>query len=174
MKISMIVAMTKDRVIGAKNTLPWYLPEDLKKFRELTTGHPILMGRRTFESLPRVLPNRDHYIITRNAEYKSANAAALGSDRVFVAGTPEEAMATVKASLLRDPDPAASDEVFVIGGGEIFRQMLPSADRLYITLVKEDIPGDTYFPAIEPAQWVETDRKVFDKFDFVVYDRVKG
>jgi len=170
MKTSIIVAMARNQVIGAKNSLPWYLPEDLKKFRELTTGHPILMGRKTFESLPRVLPNRDHYIITRNAEYKNTSAAAQGSDRVFVAGTPEEAIDMVRESIKNNP--SASDEIFVIGGGEIFRQMLPYADRIYVTFVKEDIAGDTCFPVIEPLQWRETDRQVFDRFDFVVYDRI--
>ena len=170
MKISMIAAMTPTRVIGAKNSLPWYLPEDLKKFRELTTGHPILMGRKTFESLPRVLPDRDHYIITRNADYKNVNPAARDSDRVFTAGTPEEAIGMAKENLRLHP--ASSDEVFVIGGGEVFRQMLPFADRIYITFVKEDIEGDTYFPVMEPAEWKETERRVFDRFDFAVYDRI--
>ncbi len=172
MKISMIVAMTPDRVIGTKNALPWYLPEDLKKFRELTTGHPILMGRKTFESLPRVLPNRDHYVVTRNADYKNASEAARGSDRVFVAATPEEALEKIRAR--QAADSAVPDEIFVIGGGEIFRQMLPSADRLYVTLVKETIAGDTYFPPIPPEQWKETDRTIFDRFDFIVYDRISG
>lgn len=170
MKISIIVAMTQNRVIGAKNSLPWYLPEDLKKFRELTTGHPMLMGRKTFESLPRVLPGRDHYVITRNADYKKTNAMAQNSDRVFVAQTPAEAISMVNECLSQTP--GSSEEIFVIGGGEIFTQMLSLADRLYITYVKEDIEGDTFFPAIDSSQWKEVERQEFERFDFVVYDRV--
>jgi len=198
MIISIIVAMAQNRVIGAKNSLPWYLPEDLKKFRELTTGHPILMGRKTFESLPHVLPNRDHYIITRNPDYKKTNERAQGSNQVFVATTPAEAIAMVKEKQINSPmdlkkqsqeqdslnfkgqekEGASAisnqqDEVFVIGGGEIFKQMISFADRMYITFVKEEIEGDTFFPEIDPAQWKEVERQVFDKFDFVIYDRIK-
>ena len=170
MKLSITVAMTRNLVIGAKNSLPWYLPEDLKKVKGLTTGHILIMGRRTFESLPHVLPNRDHYVITRNPGYKSANAMAQGSAHVFVAGTPEEALDTVRKRLAQDP--SLPGEVFLFGGGELFRQMLPLTERIYVTLVKEEIEGDAFFPVIEPSQWKETDRQVFDRYDFVVYDRI--
>lgn len=170
MKLSMIVAMARNRVIGANNTIPWHLPEDLKKFRELTMGHPILMGRKTFESLPRVLPGRDHYIITRNPGYKDSNPMARSSDRVFIAGTPMEAVDMARERLLLDP--ACPDEVFIIGGSEIFRQMMPFADRIYLSLLKEEVPGDTFFPAIEQSQWQEVESEAFDRFDFIIYDRI--
>lgn len=173
MKISMIVAMAQNNVIGTKGALPWYIPEDLKKFREITTNHPILMGRKTFESLPRVLPNRDHFIITRNADYKMTNSVARDSEHVFVASTPSEAIAIILDRQCSDEGKSniLYDEAFVIGGGEIYNQMMPMADRLYITYVKENVTGDTYFPEIDFAIWKEVDRKLFDKFDFVVYDR---
>lgn len=170
MKISMIVAMAKNGVIGANNSIPWHLPEDLKKFRRLTTGHPILMGRRTFESLPNVLPGRDHIIITRNPGYKESNARARSSDRVFIAGTPMEAVDMARERLLCGP--ASSDEVFVIGGSEIFQQMMPFADRIYLSLLKEEFPGDAFFPTIEQSQWQVVESEAFDRFDFIVYDRI--
>ncbi|MHB1483557.1 MAG: dihydrofolate reductase [Saccharofermentanales bacterium] len=164
MKISMIVAMARNRVIGGKNRLPWYLPEDLKKFRILTTGHIIIMGRKTFEGLPKVLPGRDHYVITRSPDYKTVNPMARDSEQVFVAGTPDEALQIIRERL-------SDDEVFVIGGGEIFRQMLPLADRIYMTEIKDDAEGDVFFPETDPAHWKEVSREVHDTFDFVVYDR---
>lgn len=170
MILSITVAMTPNRVIGTRNSLPWHLPEDLKKVKGLTTGHILIMGRKTFESLPRVLPNRDHYVITRNSEYKNDNAMAQSSDRVFVVNTPAEAVGKVRARLAQDP--SLPEEVFIFGGGELFQEMLPLTDRIYVTLVKEEIEGDTFFPVIEPAEWKETDRQVFDRFDFVVYDRI--
>ncbi len=170
MKLSVTVAMTLNRVIGTKNSLPWYLPEDLKKVKSLTTGHILIMGRRTFESLPHVLPNRDHYVVTRNSDYKNSNAMARESLHVFIAGTPDEALEMVRKRL-RD-DPSIPEEVFIFGGGELFEEMLPLTDRIYVTLVKDEIEGDTFFPVIEPAQWKQTDRQGFDKFDFVVYERI--
>lgn len=171
MKISMIVAMAQNRVIGANNSLPWHIPDDLKRFRALTTGHALIMGRKTFESLPRVLPGRDHYVITRTRDYKEKNEMAKSSDRVFVAATPQETL-----SLLRnrpDGENESAEEVFVIGGGEIYRQMLPFANRLYITFVKKDVDGDTCFPEIDPVCWRETERQVMDEYDFIVYDRMQ-
>jgi dihydrofolate reductase len=170
MRLSITVAMTRNRVIGTKNSLPWYLPEDLKKVKALTTGHILIMGRRTFESLPHVLPNRDHYVVTRDPDYKNTSAMAQASEHVFTAGTPAGAMEMVRKRLAQDP--SLPEEVFLFGGGELFQEMLPVTDRIYVTLVKEETEGDTFFPVIDPSQWKETDRQVFDKFDFVVYDRI--
>lgn len=169
MRLSIIVAMARNRVIGVGNTLPWHLPEDLKKVKALTTGHILVMGRRTFESLPHVLPNRDHYVVTHHSDYKKMNAMAQGSGHVFIAGTPAEALEMVRKRL--HDDPSIPEEVFIFGGGELFQEMLPLTERIYMTLVKEEIEGDTFFPVIEPIQWKETNRQDFERFDFVVYDR---
>ena len=115
MKLSITVAMTLNRVIGTKNSLPWYLPEDLKKVKSLTTGHILIMGRRTFESLPHVLPNRDHYVVTRNSDYKNTNSMARESEHVFIAGTPAEALEMVQTRLQEDA--SIPEEVFIFGGG---------------------------------------------------------
>lgn len=170
MKISMILAMSRNRIIGDKNRLPWYLPEDLKKFRELTTGHIMLMGRKTFESLPKVLPDRDHYIITHSSDYKAVNPTACCNNHVFITNSLQQALEMIRERLFLDD--GISDEVFVIGGGEIFCQILPLTDRMYITEIKEDFAGDVLFPEMDPSRWREVSREVFDKFDFVVYDRV--
>lgn len=170
MKISLVFAMAHNRVIGDNNRLPWYLPEDLRKVKELTTGHILLMGRKTFESLPKVLPGRDHYVITHSEDYKNTNPMAQGSDHVFVAGSPQEALGMIRERLILDKN--LSDEIFVFGGSEVFLQMLPLSNRMYITEIKEDKEGDVFFPEIDAAQWKEVSRQVFDKFDFAVYDRI--
>lgn len=171
MMVSMVVAMAQNRVIGAKNSLPWYLPEDLKKFRELTTSHAILMGRKTFDSLPKVLPNREHYIVTRSADYKEQNPRTKENVHVFTVSDPVSALDMLQERIDFKGD--IPEEVFVIGGGELFAQLLPYAVKLYVTLVKKDIDGDTFFPEIDPCDWTETERTVFDEFDFVVYERVQ-
>lgn len=171
MKISMIAAMARNRVIGSKSRLPWYLPEDLKRFRILTTGHIIIMGRKTFEGLPKVLPDRDHYVITRSPDYKAVNPMARDSEHVFVAGTPDEALQMIRERMARVGG-KNDQEIFVIGGGEIFRQMLPVADRIYMTEIKDDAEGDVFFPETDPSQWKEVSREVHDTFDFTVYDRI--
>lgn len=136
MTLSIVVAMALDHAIGRNNNLLWRLPADLKRFKELTTGHCILMGRRTWESLPNgSLPNRRNIVISRSlAEAPSA-----------------ELYATVEAALQAVQD---QDEVFVIGGGEIYRQLLERADRLYLTLVEAHYPdADTFFPEFDWADW---------------------
>jgi dihydrofolate reductase len=169
MIVSMVVAMAQNRVIGAKNSLPWYLPDDLRKFRELTTGHAILMGRKTFDSLPKVLPNREHYIVTRSADFKEQNPKTQGNEHVFTVSDPVSALDILQERIEFKKD--IPEEVFVIGGGELFAQLLPYSVKLYVTLVKKEIEGDTFFPEIEPCDWIETERTVFDEFDFVVFER---
>ncbi len=137
MRISIIVAMTRNRVIGRDGGMPWHLPADLKRFKELTMGKPIIMGRKTFESLPGVLPGRRHIVISRNPDYRPAGIEVVGS---------------LDAALAAASDAA---EVFVIGGADIFREALPRADRLYITLIDMDIAGDTFFPEFDVAAWRE-------------------
>ncbi len=169
MIVSMVVAMTRNRVIGTRSALPWYLPEDLRRFKSLTDGHAIVMGRRTFDGLPRVLPGREHYVVTRSEHFMEENPKALGNSHVFAAPDPVSALAMTEERLeLRGDIP---EEVFVIGGGEIFLQLLPYASRLYVTLVKRDVEGDTYFPVIEPDEWTVTSCEEHDGFDFLVYER---
>jgi len=135
MKISLIVAMAENRVIGEGNDLPWHLPADLKRFKALTIGHVIVMGRKTFESIGRPLPRRHSVVITRNPEYRAPGVSVVHSL--------EQAL----------DQAAGEDEVFVIGGAAIFAQALPRADRLYLTLVHAEPPGDVVFPPLPADQW---------------------
>lgn len=129
--ISLIVAMTKNGVMGRQNQLPWHLPEDLQHFKQLTMGKPIIMGRKTFESIGRVLPGRRHIVITRNREWQRAGVEATHS---FA-----EALQLV----------ARDTEVFVIGGAEIFREAWPQVQKLHLTLIDADIDGDVQFPFLD-------------------------
>ena len=129
-KISMIVAMDEKRGIGKDNSLMWKIPGELARFKQITMGHPIIMGRKTFESIGRVLPGRKNIIITRDGNYKVAGAEVVNSL--------EEALIQAKSG--------NTDEIFIIGGGQIFEQALSLTDRLYLTLVKGDFKADTFFP----------------------------
>jgi dihydrofolate reductase len=131
MSLSIIVAMTDARVIGKGNALPWRLPDDLRRFRAITMGHPVIMGRRTFESIGRALPGRRNIVVTSRPE------AVAGAQ---TAPTLCEAMALC---------PESEGEKFVIGGARMFAEALPLADKLYLTLVHADIAGDVYFPPFE-------------------------
>ena len=131
--VSLVVAMAKNRVIGAQNKLPWSIPEDLKRFREITTGHPIIMGRKTYESIGRPLPKRTNIVITRDPGLKFEGCHRCGSL--------DEAIA-----LASREDVPGREEVMVIGGGEIYRQALPRADRIYLTLIDHEVKGEAFFP----------------------------
>ena len=144
--IALICAMARNRVIGRGNTLPWRLPVDLKHFRELTTGHTLLMGRKTFESLGRPLPNRTSIVITSQRGYAPEGA--------LVAHSLDEALALAATHIS-----PANPELFVIGGENLYAQMLPRADRLYITLVDAEIEGDAWFPQFDQAAWQERERR---------------
>jgi len=135
--ISIIVAMTPDRVIGRDNSLPWHLPADLKHFKQVTMGKPILMGRRTWESLPGLLPGRRHIVITRNAAYRAEGAEIAHSlaQAITLAGDAEEIM--------------------IVGGAELYAQALPLAHRIYLTLVDAEVQGDVHFPAYDGDRWRE-------------------
>ncbi|KZN28882.1 type 3 dihydrofolate reductase [Pseudoalteromonas luteoviolacea] len=128
MVISMIAAMAKDRVIGDDNKMPWHLPADLQHFKKVTMGKPVIMGRKTFESIGRPLPGRRNIVITRNAQYQA--------DGIEIASSTEAALALVDKI----------DEVMVIGGGNIYEQFLPLCNRLYLTYIDLDVGGDTRFP----------------------------
>ncbi|MBI2086357.1 dihydrofolate reductase [Candidatus Daviesbacteria bacterium] len=132
MKISIIVAVAgNNRVIGKKGGLPWYIPEELKRFKEITMGHPIIMGRKTHESIGRALPDRTNIIITNSPNYTALDCIVVHSL--------QEALRL--ASLAQ-----GHDEVFVIGGGEIYKQALPKTNKLYLTKIDTEIEGDTFFP----------------------------
>jgi dihydrofolate reductase len=139
--LSLIVAFAKNRVIGNNNTLPWHLPEDLKRFRALTTGHHIIMGRKTYESLGRLLPGRTTVIVTRNKHYKVEGALIEHSLQA----------ALVLAS--------GDSEPFVIGGAELYKDGLKHATKLYITEVHDEFAGDAFFPALEEKEWKLVEKK---------------
>jgi len=141
MILSLIVAADENNVIGKDNTLPWHLPDEMQFFREKTKGHSVIMGRKNHESIGRVLPNRRNIVITRQKDYQS--------DGCEVVHSLDEAI-----DLVRD-----EDEVFVIGGGEIYKQAMTQADRLYFTRVHQSFDGDVMFPEIDVATWKETERR---------------
>lgn len=158
-KLSIIVAIANHGVIGINNTLPWHLPEDLKRFRALTMGHHIIMGRKTYDSLGRLLPGRITVIVTRNADYCIEGA--------LIAHSLEQAIALCKDD----------DEVFLIGGAELYQAGLSIADTLYITEIDLDVAGDAYFPEIPKSQWQQTSREAHMsekglKFSYVTYTRI--
>ena len=139
-QISIIVAMDAQRGIGINNTLPWRLPEDLAHFKRLTTGHPIIMGRKTFESIGRPLPNRRNIVITRNPDWRHEGAETVDS---------------IEAAIALAGDVPA----FIIGGAEIYRQSLALADQLIITEIAQTFACDAFFPAFEASQWQEVARE---------------
>ncbi len=137
MKISMIAAMAHDRVIGKDNQMPWHLPADLAHFKRVTLGKPVLMGRKTFESIGRPLPGRRNLVISRNPDYQA--------EGIEVVGSVEAALALLAGSSV--------EELMVIGGGHLYADMLPSADCLYLTQIDLAVEGDTRFPAFDDGQW---------------------
>ncbi len=157
----MIAAMTDERVIGLDNDMPWHLPDDLRHFKAKTTGKPVIMGRKTFESIgSRPLPNRPNIVISRNAE--------LQLDGVAVFSSVDEALQSL----------GDVEEAIIMGGGQLYAQMLPRADRLYLTLIHAQIDGDTHFPDWQALSWQEIEREshAVDErhayaFDFVTLDR---
>ena len=160
-RIAIIVARATNGVIGRNNTLPWHLPEDLAHFKRTTMGKPILMGRKTFESIGRPLPGRRNIVITRDRGWQHTGC---------------EAAASLDDALARCEDDA---EVFVVGGAQLYAQALPRADRLVVTEIHADVEGDVHFPAIDPAHWRETMRESHHqatesgfRYDFVEYERI--
>lgn len=139
--ISIIAAVAKNNIIGGDNKLLWHIPEDLKHFKDLTSNHTIIMGRKTFQSLPNVLPKRHHIVLTKDKNY------TIDSDSVTIVHNLKEIVDKYKTS---------KEEVFVIGGGEIYSAFLPYCKNLYLTKINKNFEGDTYFPKIEPSQWKVT------------------
>lgn len=159
-RISVISALAKNRVIGINNSLPWRLPEDLQHFKSLTMGHHILMGRKTYESIGKPLPGRTTVIVTRGG-YRAPEGVKIAhslSEAIDACGD--------------------DDEIFFVGGAQLYEQALPLADRLYLTEIQADVEGDAWFPDYDKSQWQETGRdpRHDDKsgmdYHFVVYDRV--
>lgn len=145
MKISLIAAISKNKVIGRDGKLPWYLPEDLKRFKELTSSHVIIMGRKTFESIGRPLPNRTNIVITRDESFAPEGVIVAHSiDEALKVGKEKEIF--IFHERLRNGKEDFKPEIFIIGGGQIYAQSMQFADRLYLTVVEEEIEGDTYFP----------------------------
>ncbi|HFE37587.1 MAG TPA: type 3 dihydrofolate reductase [Gammaproteobacteria bacterium] len=162
MKISLIAAMADNGVIGIENRLPWSLSGDMKWFRENTLGKPVVMGRKTFDSIGKALPGRTNIVVTRRSDFEA--------DHCLVVNDIETALSAV----------GDAEEVMVIGGASCYEQTLPLADRLYLTLVHAQVEGDTWFPEVDFTQWREKERKDYsaddkNQYDYsvVVYERLR-
>jgi dihydrofolate reductase len=140
-RVNLIVAWSRNGVIGRAGTLPWHLPEDLRHFKRITLGHPIVMGRRTWESIGRPLPGRRNIVVTRNPQWSAPGC--------------ERAASLAQALQMCQGEP----EVFVIGGAELFAEALPLAQRLFLTQIDATFEGDTFFPPIDRGRWRETSRE---------------
>lgn len=162
MRISIIAAVARNGIIGANGGMPWHIPTDLKRFRKLTTGHPIIMGRKTHDSIGCVLPSRLNIVITRNPKSVTSDATTAGSLREAI-------------DIAGETNP---EVVFIIGGGQIYEEAMRFAHTLYITEVKGDLEGDTCFPQISTDHWIEIERTHHPRkerdthsHDFVTYNR---
>ncbi|MBT2695043.1 dihydrofolate reductase [Bacillus sp. ISL-55] len=160
--ISLIWAMDENRVIGYHNQLPWRLPEDLKFFKRMTMGHPIAMGRKTYESIGKPLPGRENIIITRDENYDPEGCTVMHSIGEMLAYAAEN----------------KSEEIFVIGGAEIFKEVLQHSDKLYLTMIHHQFEGDTFFPVFDIDKWELESRGIGLKneknpyeYEFLIYKR---
>lgn len=157
MKIAMIAAMAHNRVIGCDNKMPWHLPADLRFFKKVTTGKPVVMGRNTFESIGRPLPNRTNIVVTSNADYSP--------DGVIVVTNLDAALQVASEHM------GESDEVMVIGGGKVYEALLSKTDVLYLTHIDLNVDGDTYFPDYNSqGNWHQSDKQVFKADEKNPYD----
>ncbi|MGP4079620.1 dihydrofolate reductase [Pseudalkalibacillus sp. R45] len=156
--ISLLLAMGMDRVMGKDNDLPWHLPEDLKWFKRVSSGHTIIMGRKTYESIGKPLPNRKNVIVTNDKNYEAEGCVVTHS---------------LDEALRQD-----GEELIVIGGAEIFKQVLEKASRIYLTYIDEEFEGDTYFPELDESKWelkskekgIKDEKNPYDYY-FMIYDR---
>lgn len=162
--ISFLVAMDEHRVIGSNNQIPWHIPEDLKYFKRVTMGHPVVMGRKTHESIGKALPGRQNIVITRQQNYQSDGCLVFHSVQEFL-------------EFCR----GRNDEIFVIGGEEIFKEMFAYADRLYITQILALFSGDRFFPKFDESGWMlvssvkgNPDGKNAYDYDFKIYERISS
>ena len=170
MKITIVVAMSKNRVIGIDGELPWHLPADLKRFRQITTGHPVIMGRKTFQSIHKrlksPLPDRTNIVMSKNFDFRPAE------DYVFVVQSFSEALKQARKA-------PGNDEVFIIGGESVFKLAMPYTNKISMTVIYEDFKGDVFFPELE-SSWRMIDFHLFmpdDKnlyrYAFIEYKRLK-
>ncbi len=160
MIISLIAAMATNRTIGNKNTIPWEIPEDLKRFKEITMGHTIIMGRKTCESIGRPLPERTNIVITRRKFFFMQGFIMVSS---------------IESALLHCPE--HEDEVFICGGEQIYTKALEFADRIYLTLIHREITGDTYFPEFSANNFKKIRSNFFEKSEphtFMLFERIKN
>ncbi len=158
--LSLIAAVAKDRAIGKDNRMPWHLPADFAWFKRTTLGHPVIMGRKTFESIGRPLPGRRNIVVTRNASFRAEGIEAAHS--------------------LTEALRLAADDAFVIGGATLYTEALPQADRLYLTEVDAHVEADTFFPPWVHEEWREVSREPYPAdeknryaMDFVVWERIR-
>ena len=168
-RLSLVVAVAKNGVIGTKNDLPWRISDDLKWFKSVTLGKPVVMGRKTFESIGKPLPGRDNIVITRSHAFRA--------EGVFITRRVESAVKLAQACARE----AGAEEICIIGGADIFAQTLPRADRIYLSRVLAEVEGDVVFPAIDSAEWTETKTGACPKNDrnehaceFFMLDRKAG
>ncbi len=170
MRVSLIVAMTEKRVIGLDGGMPWRISEDLKFFKAVTMGHPIIMGRKTYQSIGGALPGRANIVVTRNRDFQADDADVVhGLDEALTRAAAFEELWGAEDG---------PDEVFIIGGAEIYAQAMRRAQRIYLTEIHQEKPGDAFFPEFDTGDWKETDRQDREPetsggpaYSFVILDR---
>lgn len=150
---TIVVAMGEKNEIGFENQLLWHLPKDLKHFKEITSGHPVIMGRKTYESIGKPLPNRTNIVVSRKTDWFE--------EGILIVGSIKEAVKFAKK---------IDEEVFIIGGGKIYEQTMDIVDKLEVTLIKADLEADTFFPKIDPKIWKKTDEICHEKDEKNQYD----
>lgn len=160
-RIVFVVAAGENGVIGRDGGLPWRISSDLKRFKEITMGKPLVMGRKTYDSIARPLPGRDNIVVTRSRDFAPPG--------VHVAASVEEALALAEEKAAE----RGADEIAVIGGGEIFAKLIDRAERIYLSRIHAAPEGDTYLPPLDEADWRETAREEHDDFSLVTMDRVR-
>ena len=159
MRISLIAAMAKNRIIGRQGEIPWEIPGEQKMFKKITIGHAVIMGRKTYESIGRPLPDRTNIIVTRQKEYRAAGSIVVHDLADALNHCPQD-----------------EDEAFICGGGQLYHEALPIADRIYLTVIPRDIKGDTYFPEISSADFCVKESKTIEgvePYHFYIYERIE-
>ncbi|UCF91729.1 MAG: dihydrofolate reductase [Desulfobacterales bacterium] len=160
MRISLIVAMAANRVIGHKGRIPWQIPGEQRMFKEITIGHTVIMGRKTYESLGRPLPERVNIVITRQKDFQAPGCIVARDLPTALANCPPQ-----------------ETEAFIAGGSQLYHEALPLADRVYLTVIPREFPGDTFFPEIPPREFQVAKKEHVDgivPYDFYVYERIRG